>query len=267
MPDDKKMLSVSEFAKKAGISRQWVYSLLDKKLSTYCQRVDSKIMIDSSALSLFTDNGLTVNLTDALDTVYCQLDTDCQVVDNMEIDKLHEQIRELTAELKKAQQVNTDQTLTIERLTGNCERMRQTAEQDRQRAAAADAERKRADAAEAQLTVKDQQITAQNERLAELTAALQSAQRQAESLTEALTAAQALHAGTLQRIGEKPSQEPVNAQESPQEAEHEDAAPTTAPPPRSSQKTAAEPAGAAPSGSEAGDRKRGIFSRLFRKHK
>lgn len=49
-----------------------------------------------------------------------------------------------------------------------------------------------------QLTVKDEQIKQGNERIAELTAALQAAQEQQKQLTAALTAAQALHAGTIQ---------------------------------------------------------------------
>ena len=254
-------LTIAEFATRAGCSTQRIYQLLHNSLQEFAIVENGRKYILSDGLPIVLEARKKQGFTKSNSADSPTLDKSLQESETAE------KVAELTAELEKAKQANTAQTLTIERLTGNCERMRQTAEQDRQRAAAADAERKRADAAEAQLAVKDQQIAAQNERLAELTAALQSAQRQAESLTEALTAAQALHAGTLQRIGEKPSQEPVNAQESHQEAEHEDPAPTTEPPPRSSQKKAAEPAGAAPSGSEAGDRKRGLFSRLFRKHK
>lgn len=49
-----------------------------------------------------------------------------------------------------------------------------------------------------QLTVKDEQLAAKDKQLGDLTAALLSAQEQHKALTDALTAAQALHAGTIQ---------------------------------------------------------------------
>lgn len=49
-----------------------------------------------------------------------------------------------------------------------------------------------------QLTVKDEQLTAKDKQLIDLTAALKSSQEQHKALTDALTAAQALHAGTIQ---------------------------------------------------------------------
>ena len=49
-----------------------------------------------------------------------------------------------------------------------------------------------------QLTVKDEQLAAKDKQLMDLTAALKSSQEQHKALTDALTAAQALHAGTIQ---------------------------------------------------------------------
>ena len=49
-----------------------------------------------------------------------------------------------------------------------------------------------------QLTVKDEQLAARDKQLIDLTAALKSSQEQHKALTDALTAAQALHAGTIQ---------------------------------------------------------------------
>lgn len=49
-----------------------------------------------------------------------------------------------------------------------------------------------------QLTVKDEQLAAKDKQLIDLTAALKSSQEQHKALTDALTAAQALHAGTIQ---------------------------------------------------------------------
>ena len=49
-----------------------------------------------------------------------------------------------------------------------------------------------------QLTVKDEQLAAKDKQIGDLTAALLSSQEQHKALTDALTAAQALHAGTIQ---------------------------------------------------------------------
>lgn len=51
---------------------------------------------------------------------------------------------------------------------------------------------------DAQLTVKDEQLAAKDKQIGDLTAALLSSQEQHKALTDALTAAQALHAGTIQ---------------------------------------------------------------------
>ncbi len=48
-----------------------------------------------------------------------------------------------------------------------------------------------------QLAVKDEQLAAKDKQIEDLTAILRSSQEQQKTLTEALTAAQALHAGTL----------------------------------------------------------------------
>lgn len=50
----------------------------------------------------------------------------------------------------------------------------------------------------AQLAVKDEQLKAKDKQIEQLTAALQSSQEQQSALVTALTAAQALHAGTIQ---------------------------------------------------------------------
>jgi uncharacterized protein YdcH (DUF465 family) len=49
-----------------------------------------------------------------------------------------------------------------------------------------------------QIAVKDEQLAAKDKQLEDLTATLRSSQEQQKALTDALTAAQALHAGTIQ---------------------------------------------------------------------
>ena len=50
-----------------------------------------------------------------------------------------------------------------------------------------------------QLAIKDEQLAAKDKQIGDLTAALLSAQEQHKALTDALTTAQALHAGTIQQ--------------------------------------------------------------------
>ena len=88
-----------------------------------------------------------------------------------------------------------------------------------------------------QLSAKDEQLAAKDKQLTDLTAALLSAQEQHKALTDALTAAQALHAGTIQErltVAEQPSSDEVTV-----------------------------PVGEAPS--EQPPKKRGFFARLFGK--
>lgn len=47
-------LSIKEFAKRAGVSRQTVYNRLDKDLTAYCKVVDKQKMLDIQALELFS---------------------------------------------------------------------------------------------------------------------------------------------------------------------------------------------------------------------
>lgn len=88
-----------------------------------------------------------------------------------------------------------------------------------------------------QLSAKDEQLAAKDKQLTDLTAALLSAQEQHKALTDALTAAQALHAGTIQErltVAEQPNADEVTV-----------------------------PVGEAPS--EQTPKKRGFFARLFGK--
>ena len=65
-----------------------------------------------------------------------------------------------------------------------------------------------------QLYVKDEQLAVKDKQLGDLTSALVSAQEQHKALTDALTAAQALHAGTIQErltVAEHPNAEESNA--------------------------------------------------------
>lgn len=49
-------ISISEFAKRAGVSRQFIYKELSTKLSTYCKEVDNQKMLNIKALELYSVN-------------------------------------------------------------------------------------------------------------------------------------------------------------------------------------------------------------------
>lgn len=146
------LLTVSQFAQKAGISRQRVYKLLTSKLSTYCQRVDSQIMLDSSALSLFDVNGVdneTVNMLSS--------------VDNETVNGLTTPTAAETAALDTLREIVNEQREQLVRLRSAL---------DEEQARRSDAEQ-RAAAAEAQA----QAIGAENARLSETVRGLTDAVR------------------------------------------------------------------------------------------
>lgn len=88
---EKKFLSVSEFAKQIGMSRQAVYKKIknDNKLSTCVNEVDNQIFIDIEAF-----RKISVNQTDN------QVDMDCKPVNN-QVDSKSELIEILKKELEE----------------------------------------------------------------------------------------------------------------------------------------------------------------------
>lgn len=73
MKTQSEYISVSEFAKRKGISRQAVYKKIknDNQLSTCVKQVDNKIVIDYSLFRMLTDNQAD-NQTDNQTDVKCQ---------------------------------------------------------------------------------------------------------------------------------------------------------------------------------------------------
>lgn len=82
-------ITVSEFSKRANVTRQYVYQQLDKKLKEFVKVVDNKKMLNIKALELFTQ------------------EKDCKVVEqqfsqqlNNQVDSLNKQIESLLDQLK-----------------------------------------------------------------------------------------------------------------------------------------------------------------------
>lgn len=85
----KQYITVSEFSKRANVTRQYVYQQLDKKLKEFVKVVDNKKMLNIKALELFTQ------------------EEDCKVVEqqfsqqlNNQVDSLNKQIESLLDQLK-----------------------------------------------------------------------------------------------------------------------------------------------------------------------
>ena len=62
-------ISVSEFAKRSGRSRQYIYSLLDSKLSTFCK-------VDDNGKKTINEEALQVIEADAKSSIVCQDDSE-----------------------------------------------------------------------------------------------------------------------------------------------------------------------------------------------
>lgn len=82
-------ITVSEFSKRANVTRQYVYQQLDKKLKEFVKVVDNKKMLNIKALELFNQG------------------EDCKVVEqqfsqqlNNQVDSLNKQIENLLDQLK-----------------------------------------------------------------------------------------------------------------------------------------------------------------------
>jgi len=96
---DKQYITISEFAKRTGVSKQAIYSRLDKGLKQFVQVVDNKKMLNIKALDLYNSQG-TVNQPCSTFNQPCSSDK--------LLDTLSETINELREQLKiKDNQIET----------------------------------------------------------------------------------------------------------------------------------------------------------------
>lgn len=102
-------LSIAEFAKRAGVTRQAVYKKLTTELSDYVNEVDNKKVISSKALRLFgvepVDSELTHTFTDLATYFDKQLDAFSHLVDVLE-DDLAANRRELEIKNKQIEDLS-----------------------------------------------------------------------------------------------------------------------------------------------------------------
>lgn len=102
-------LSIAEFAKRAGVTRQAVYKKLTTELSDYVNEVDGKKVVNSKALRLFgvepVDSELTHTFTDLATYFDKQLDAFSHLVDVLE-DDLAANRRELEIKNKQIEDLS-----------------------------------------------------------------------------------------------------------------------------------------------------------------
>jgi len=101
-------LTISEFAKRAGVSRPTIYSKLDNELSSYCKVVKGKKVINSKALAFFgvkesvknfTDNESLLQMVSVLQSQTEMLKGQLEVKDR-QIESLNERLAETSQSLR-----------------------------------------------------------------------------------------------------------------------------------------------------------------------
>lgn len=120
-----KYITVAEFSKRANISKQRVYQLLNKRLKEFVQEVDGKKMLDIRALESFSIQGACSNNQDTCSSVVKEVEPDAKqeasALDLLKttIDMLQKQleekdrtIHELTEALKN-EQLQTSQAQAL----------------------------------------------------------------------------------------------------------------------------------------------------------
>lgn len=73
--DNEEYISVSEFAKRAGVSRQLVYRRIDNELTEFCKLVDNKKMLNIRALELFQKQKLSTKVSTEFTSELTKLST------------------------------------------------------------------------------------------------------------------------------------------------------------------------------------------------
>lgn len=73
--DIEEYISVADFAKRAGVSRQLVYRRIDNELTEYCKLVDNKKMLNIRALELFQKQKLSTKVSTEFTSEFTKVST------------------------------------------------------------------------------------------------------------------------------------------------------------------------------------------------
>ena len=116
--DNKQYITVSEFAERANISKQRVYQLLNKRLKEFVKVVDSKKMLDITALESFKSQEGCSNIQEGCSSIEQEQNSTLDLLKTT-IDMLQKQleekdktIHELTEALK-TEQVHASQAQAL----------------------------------------------------------------------------------------------------------------------------------------------------------
>lgn len=110
-------ITVSEFSKRANVTRQYVYQQLDKKLKEFVKVVDNKKMLNIKGLELFNqeedckvvEQQFSQQLNNQVDSLNRQIES---LLEQLKVKD--EQIRELNKSVSKTQELlNQEQTLHL----------------------------------------------------------------------------------------------------------------------------------------------------------
>lgn len=93
------IITVSELAKKLGVSRQAVYSRLTKDLSSYVKVIDNKKVLNIAVLEYLGVNEVDKNVSSEVDKIVNVLTAELEVKNN-QIKSLQEQVTQLTDALQ-----------------------------------------------------------------------------------------------------------------------------------------------------------------------
>lgn len=106
--DNEEYISVAEFARRAGVSRQLVYKRIDNELTEFCQLVDNKKMLNIRALELFQKQKLSTKVSTGFTTQLTKVSTKFTVyklklqhkIDLLELENQHlkEKVESLEAQ-------------------------------------------------------------------------------------------------------------------------------------------------------------------------
>ena len=184
-------LSVKQFAKKAGVTTQRIYQLMNKSLKSYCKVENGKKYISSDGLKIFERarieeshlQGLAKDLPRPKNWSCNSQNIACK--DDFSKENTEESLQGLAKDLprSKNRSYNSSQSNLQEEKNKNEEITKETIH-----------------ILQEQLAIKDKQIYEKDKQIDELTAMLKISQEQQVALVQALTAAQALAAADKQQL-------------------------------------------------------------------